>query len=67
MKDKHCCDILKYSLSLFYWMTYIDYEDEGKIKYIMPYIYDKEKEKKYRVNHCPSCGANIRDIELTEI
>jgi hypothetical protein len=34
-------------------------------KYIMPYTY--QDGIKYRVNHCPSCGAEIRDIELTKI
>jgi len=48
---------------MFYWMTY--YDNEDKIKYIMPYIY--KDGVKYRVNHCPSCGTEIRDIELSKI
>jgi hypothetical protein len=44
-------------------MTYFNKKD--KIKYIMPYTY--QDGIKYRVNHCPSCGANIRDIELSKI
>ena len=63
MRDKHCCESFKHFINIFYWMTYFDKTD--KIKYIMPYTY--EDGIKYRVNHCPSCGAEIRDIELNKI
>lgn len=58
MKDKHCCESFKHFINIFYWMIL----DK---KYIMPYTYVDGI--KYRVNHCPSCGAEVRDIELTEI
>ena len=58
MKEKHCCESFKHFINIFYWMTL----DK---KYIMPYTY--QDGIKYRVNHCPSCGAEVRDIELTEI
>ena len=58
MKDKHCCKSFKNFIKKFYWMTL----DK---KYIMPYTYVDGI--KYRVNHCPSCGADVRDIELNKI
>jgi len=63
MKDKHCCESFKHFIDIFYWMTYVDKKD--KIKYIMPYTY--QDGIKYRVNYCPSCGAEVRDIELNKI
>ena len=63
MKDKHCCKYFKHFINYFYWMTYFD--NNEKIKYIMPYTY--QDGIKYRVNNCPSCGAEVRDIELSKI
>jgi len=62
MKDKHCCESFKHFIPLFNWMTY---NLEGA-KYIMPHIIVNDNYK-LRVNYCPSCGAEIRDIELTKI
>ena len=61
MKDKHCCESFKDFIPLFDWML-ITLE---KI-YIMPHIVVND-DYKLRVNHCPSCGAEVRYIELTEI
>jgi hypothetical protein len=63
MRDKHCCESFKDFIPFFYWMNYCD---DDKIIYIMPY-HDVNDDYKLRVNHCPSCGAEIRDIELTKI
>ena len=62
MKDKYCCESFKDFIPLFNWMTY---NLEGA-KYIMPHIIVNDNYK-LRVNYCPSCGTEIRDIELTEI
>jgi len=63
MKNKFCCNQFKHFINIFYWMSY--YDNEDNIKYIMPYIY--KDGVKYRVNHCFSCGTEIRDIELSKI
>ena len=59
MKDKHCCESFKDFIPLFYWMTL----DE---KYIMPHVIVNIRYK-LRINNCPSCGADVRDIELNKI
>ena len=54
--DKVCCEVLlKLTLGWF------KLEDGSKV---MPYIYDNSNTTMLRVNHCPSCGKYIRDIEL---
>ena len=63
MRDKQCCESFTDFIPLFYWMNYYD---DDKIIYIMPYIIVNDGYK-LRINHCPSCGAEVRDIELTEI
>lgn len=63
MKDKHCCDAFKDFIPMFNWFAY---DDKGVKIYVMPCM-QVEQSNKLRINHCPSCGANIRDIELTEI
>ena len=51
-----CCDVLdKMDLKWMYLANGVK---------LMPYIENKSGTIKYRVNHCPSCGAYIRDIEL---
>ena len=55
---KPCCEyLLKMNLG---WMIT---DDQSTL--LMPYIQDnKNSEQKWRVNHCPSCGTYIRDIQL---
>ena len=31
---------------------------------IMPFLEDKNDNTKWRVNHCPSCGAYVRDCTI---
>ena len=63
MKDKHCCESFKDFIPLLNWFAY---DDIGVKIYVMPYM-QIEQSNKLRVNYCPSCGTEIRDIELTEI
>ena len=58
MKDKYCCESFKLLVPSFKWMICLDV-------YVMPYM--QVGVSKLRVNHCPSCGTEVRDIELTEI
>jgi hypothetical protein len=53
-KNKVCCDAFdKMDIK---WMHL---EDGGKV---LPHIEGKSDTNKYRVNYCPSCGANIIGI-----
>lgn len=44
------------------WFSYSD--DNGKRILVMPYIMVGGIQ--WRVNHCPSCGLNVRSIEIPE-
>lgn len=48
-----CCGVLE--RMLIAWMVL---EDGTKV---MPFIFGDDGNK-YRVNHCPSCGAYVRDV-----
>ena len=54
-----CCEVFKEIIFSFSWMT----TGEGKDKfYCMPYI--PISVNKWRVNNCPSCGKEIRNIRI---
>lgn len=50
-----CCGVLE--KMLIAWMVI---EDGTKV---MPFIAGDDGNK-YRVNHCPSCGAHVRDVRV---
>lgn len=53
-----CCDSFKKFIPIFKWM-----QTEEKIC-LMPYI--QCGNLKMRINHCPSCGKEVRNIQLTK-
>ena len=55
-----CCETFKKVSKSFSWFSY---SGNGNSILCMPNI--QVGEIKYRVNHCPSCGAEIRDIEVS--
>ena len=57
MEQKNCCDIFPLIKHQFEWMAF---KDEGIL--LMPHFVVKGNG--YRVNHCPSCGKEIRDIQV---
>jgi hypothetical protein len=59
-----CCEYFKEFAGRFHWFNFTD-EKRGKI-YCMPSIDSFKDDRMWRVNHCPSCGKEIRSIELTE-
>lgn len=61
-QDEFCCQVLPEILNHFQWMS-ADFEGEKKL--LMPH-FNTHGNIRYRVNHCPSCGAEIRDIEINE-
>lgn len=60
---EYCCDIFQFMIPSFAWFKYDD-DQEGTI-YLMPCIETMDGEK-YRVNHCPSCGKEVRGIMIPE-
>lgn len=54
----NCCDVFDKIRHNFQWFSFK--ESNGKKVYCMPCI----KGTQYRVNNCPSCGKEIRDIQL---
>jgi hypothetical protein len=51
-----CCGVLE--KMEIRWMTL---EDGSRC---MPYIIGRSDTNMYRVNHCPSCGKEVRDVIL---
>lgn len=56
-----CCDAFKELIPKFQWMTYADGDKKGEV-FLMPH-FDIEGHK-WRVNHCPVCGKEVRSIEI---
>lgn len=61
--NKMCCDVFHKMISNFNWMSLVD---NGKRIFLMPYIENEQLDLKIRVNNCPSCGAEVRDITIDE-
>jgi hypothetical protein len=60
-KNEVCCNEIKWFLVTWQWnQTREDDELMAEIMYVMPNI------NTFRVNFCPCCGKNIRDIRFTE-
>jgi hypothetical protein len=60
---KPCCAILPKILKEFNWFSYTD-EDTVEKRFVMPFIETSNGEK-WRVNNCPSCGEDIRMINIS--
>ena len=57
-----CCEVFPKIMGKFSWMSY----DNGKQSILcMPYI--QIEKTKYRINSCPSCGADVRHTEISAI
>jgi hypothetical protein len=54
-----CCEPFKNNLNKFDWYSFGETPDK---KFVMPII----KETNWRVNHCFSCGKEVRGIEVPE-
>lgn len=53
-----CCDIWPKIRDSFAWFQFDDYRNV----YAMPCIEDVECKPVWRVNYCPSCGAERRSV-----
>jgi hypothetical protein len=58
-KDKPCCEVWPIILGAFDWCSL---SDSTNVR-LMPYV--QTTAGKMRVNHCPSCGASVRGIEIS--
>jgi len=56
-----CCDTFRKMLSAFQWFTYTE-EDSDTM--LMPCI--EVNGMKWRVNHCPSCGKEVRNVLISK-
>lgn len=56
--------MFKNILPVFEWMTYIDRNKASEKVLCMPHM--KIDGKRTRISFCPSCGTNIRSIEIDE-
>lgn len=52
-----CCEWWLMFAKKFLWMVVADQPE----LLVMPHVVDDATGKKWRVNHCPGCGANVRD------
>jgi len=56
-KKPICCGYFEKVARTFDWFTY---NDKGVKMFVLPNI------NKSRVNNCPCCGAEVREIQFTE-
>ena len=57
-----CCESFGNIRHQFEWFSYQD--DKGRKVYIMPYLIACDGFTRLRINYCPTCGKQIREIEL---
>lgn len=60
-KTQFCCEPYKKMVQTFQWFSY---EKDGIRHFVMPSI--SVDGNFWRVNYCPSCGAETREIEIPE-
>jgi len=58
---KNCCDRWPKFWPAFRWMTF---EIDGEVMAAMPHIQNQNEPERWRVNYCPSCGAEVRDVQI---
>lgn len=58
-RSKPCCEAFEKVAKTFHWHTM---EYDNREVYVVPTIIANDT--KHRVNYCPSCGTEVRDIEL---
>lgn len=58
--SEHCCTVFPKLALTFNWMSFVNDKNESIL--CMPYI--EYSDIKYRINNCPSCGKEIRSVEI---
>jgi len=59
---EYCCEYFSKIKTSFSWMSFINDNNEKVL--CMPHI--SKSGTKIRVNHCPVCSAEVRDIQILE-
>ena len=60
-----CCEWFPRMMNQFDWFSFLD--DKGDKIYCMPCVKDLDDNRQLRVNYCPSCGKEVRGIELKQV
>jgi hypothetical protein len=63
MSNKICCEPFAKLIHQINWFSYTN--DEGEIIMLMPCFIGSDGNK-YRINYCPTCGADVRQLKFTE-
>lgn len=61
---KTCCKPFEKLILQLNWFTYTDEKTNEKIL-LMPHFIGNDY-RQYRINHCPTCGAEVRQFQITE-
>lgn len=62
-----CCEGLRDIYHHFNWFSYTSYlGDKAHKVYCMPNLRGRDNKMERRVNYCPCCGTEIRDIKLKD-
>jgi len=59
---EYCCSAFQEFIPFFSWMIMAEEEDNPRVK-VMPHVLS-ENGTRWRVNHCPSCGQYMRNIQI---
>ena len=62
-ETKDCCEIWPKLLPAFDWMSA---PIDGRVMVMMPHFQPYPQSEKWRVNYCPSCGAERRDVMISQ-
>jgi hypothetical protein len=71
MSNKICCEPFKQLIHQINWFSSAqrvqcrDTNDDGEKIILMPCFIGSDGNK-YRINHCPTCGADVRQLKFTE-
>jgi len=57
---KYCCEYFTRIKDHFDWMEYFDDYGNGEKIFTMPNLGG------VRINHCPVCGGDVREIEINQ-
>jgi len=61
MDNQFCCSAFKHFVGAFKWLSVLDSDPK---EFVMPH--HKANGEMWRVNYCPSCGVEIRNMILIE-
>lgn len=57
---RHCCEVFPKMIDRFSWFVFMG----DHSRRCMPYI--RRTDGEWRINFCPSCGSDVRAVEIDE-